>query len=132
MVNMPRTVKKGRTLVRKETPVTSKPGSGPVEVLSMNVPIAYLRVLAEEAEFLGWNRGQLLATLVKIRRGELEMKRTATKMYDDIKPKELATVENYRWYVTPKTKADFLEELRSSGNPTQATLVMRLIEQWLG
>jgi hypothetical protein len=108
------------------------PGRGPVQVVGVRFPLAYMRIMAAEAGELGLTRGQFLTMLVKRKRGEITLERGTPAPPYEATDADLRQTQLYVWAVATKDRQAIDEERLGMGNLGVAAFLIHLINHWLG
>src|SRR5262249_32893239 len=101
----PRIGKKGPTdgVQSKDTPERSEKGPPAREaVISLRLPVAYLRILETEAALIGIPRSHFLTLLLAKKMGQINLERSKEAPKYTFTDKELTDTKLYLWYCKPE------------------------------
>jgi hypothetical protein len=115
---------------RKPRPAGSiVPGAG---VVSVRLPIAYLKILDTEARHLGIKRGQFLTMLLRRKRGEIQLERAPDATKYSFTEKDLTERKLWIWYLSPEFRALVDDDLLRMGLGSIGSWVTQILNNWLG
>lgn len=109
-----------------------KKRSHPVVGISARFPVAYMKIIESEADWLGLGRGQFLTMLIKRASGALRSLRPEGGQSYILSDDELKAHRAYLWELDVEQKK-VLDDLRlGMGNLTIVAYMIHLINSWLG
>jgi hypothetical protein len=106
-----------------------KPGA---EVLSVRMPVGYIRVLESEAASLGLRRGAFLVLLLRRKRSEVQLERAKNAQEYRVTEDELTARKLWLWYLPPGVRAPLEEDCLHMGLNSIGNWVTQTLNQWLG
>ena len=120
---------------KRPSPFDRKTPRGPdkeYRQIAVALPMFYLRVVEEEAAFLGMRRSQVLEILVLRKAGLLRVERAAAAPKYRIGRNELEETERYLWHCRTAIK-EHLDHMRvRMGNLPPRSWVILALNEWIG
>jgi hypothetical protein len=111
---------------------TPKPTSRQTKSIGGLFPLAYLKIIEQEAGALGQSRSGFLTMLVRRQLGEILLERHPSGPTYQVDRKNLAASQHYVFYVEPELARRIEDEMLRMGNLSANAYVINLVNNWLG
>jgi hypothetical protein len=105
------------------------PGSG---VVSVRLPLAYMKILETEARHLGLKRGQFLTLLLRRKRGEVQFERSPDAAKYSFSEDELRERKLWIWYLSTEFRLLVDEDRLRMGLSSLGGWVTQTLNSWIG
>ena len=124
-----------RTLPVRRTPRlvrTRRPAGVETKVLGGGFPLAYLKIIENEARLLGQSRTGFLTNLVRRSWGEVLFERHPQAPSYELDRKEMQATQHYVFYVEKNLAKRIHDEMLRMGNLALNAYFIQLVNRWLG
>jgi hypothetical protein len=111
---------------------TRKPSGRETKSVGGLFPLAYLRIIEQEAGTLGQSKSGFLTMLVKRQLGEILLERHPNGPKYELDRKELTAAQHYVFYVDPELADRINDEMLRMGNLAANAYIVNLVNNWLG
>ena len=103
-----------------------------VSPVALKIPLAYLRILTEEAERAGLRRGHFLTQLLQWSRGEIKLGRSDTAPSYQVTDDDLKATKLWLWYMSKPVRAMVDEDRLQRGISSISMWVTQTLNDWIG